>query len=836
MPATFVGVRHHSPACARLVADTIRALRPAHVLVEGPADMNDRLDEVLLDHDLPVAIFTSYRDETRQHASWSPLCAHSPEWVALTEGRAAGAEVRFIDLPAWHPAFATRANRYSDAERRHRDAVERLCATYAVDNIDTLWDHLFELDEWPPSALADALAAYFDLVRGDTETTGEDDAREAHMAAWVRAAVADAGDRPVVVVTGGFHRPALARLTGASPAGSRQDAGDSPGAGASAAGTDADGAEDAGPEGADPKSTAGADPESAEGAGSAGPAAGWPAVPAFPDGAVGGSYLVPFSFRRLDAFTGYQSGMPSPRYYQRLWEDGPEAAADEIVVAVVDRLRARRQPVSTADLVGARTLALGLARIRGHPAPGRADVLDGLVGALVTDALDRPLPWTGRGQLAVGTDPVVVEMVAALTGDVVGRLHPDTPRPPLVDAVEAELERHGLPEAGVVDLDLTGGADLARSRVLHRLAALGIPGYDRGRSGPGPGAPPQLTEQWALSRTDGWLPALIEAGSYGATLESAAAAALGDRLDAGGADPDVLAGVLFDAMLCGLDDLSSDVTARAATLVGTVTELAGLGTLLATALGLWRHDRLFGVAHSDALGTVVDAAVLRALWLVEAIRGGPAPADDGRLRALVAVRDALLHASEVLTTPVDAATGVFERGAAGDRPPDLQGASVGLVWAVTEISPELAPDSVAGATGSGARTDRIEAAVRGSARVEVLGDFLTGLFALAREQVLAGAEPGVLGILDEVVGRFGDDEFLVALPSLRLAFSWFPPRERHLIAERLLDRRGLRGSARSLLRLGADPATVAEARAVEARVDRLLADEALLRREGAGDG
>ncbi len=831
MPATFVGVRHHSPACARLVAHTIRSLRPVHVLVEGPADMNDRLDEVLLAHDLPVAIFTSYRDETRHHASWSPLCAHSPEWVALTEGRAAGAEVRFIDLPAWHPAFATRANRYSDAERRHHDAVERLCATYAVDNIDTLWDHLFELDEWPPPALADALAAYFDLVRGDTETTDEDDAREAHMAAWVRAAVADAGDRQVVVVTGGFHRPALLRqLASAAAAGARQDAGDSPGAGGSAADTDAEGAEGADPAGTGP-----------EGAGAAGPAAGWPTdgwptVPAFPDGAVGGSYLVPFSFRRLDAFTGYQSGMPSPRYYQRLWEDGPEAAADEIVVAVVDRLRARRQPVSTADLVGARTLALGLARIRGHPAPGRVDVLDGLVSALVTDALDRPLPWTGRGQLAVGTDPVVVEMVAALTGDVVGRLHPDTPLPPLVDAVEAELERHGLPEAGVVDLDLTDGADLARSRVLHRLAALGIPGYDRGRSGPAPGAPPQLTEQWVLSRTDGWLPALIEAGSYGATLESAAAAALGDRLDAGGADPDVLAGVLFDAMLCGLDDLSSEVTARAATLVGTVTELPGLGALLATALGLWRHDRLFGVDHSDALGTVVDAAVLRALWLVEAIRGGPAPADDGRLRALVAVRDALLHASEVLTTPVDAATAVFERGATGDRPPDLQGGSVGLVWALTEIPPELAPDSVAGATGSGARTDRVEAAVRGSARVEVLGDFLTGLFALAREQVLAGAEPGVLGILDEVVGRFGDDEFLVALPSLRLAFSWFPPRERHLIAERLLDRRGLRGSARSLLRLGADPAAVAEARAVEARVDRLLAAEALLWREGAGHG
>src|SRR5204862_1331469 len=138
---------------------------------------------------LPVAIFTSYRDEKRQHASWTPLCGHSPEWIALTEGRAVGAEVRFIDLPAWHPAFATRTNRYSDADHRHTDVIERLCAVYAVDNVDTLWDHLFELDG--DDALAEQLVAYFDVLRGDAGASDEDTAREAYMAEWVGAAVAD---------------------------------------------------------------------------------------------------------------------------------------------------------------------------------------------------------------------------------------------------------------------------------------------------------------------------------------------------------------------------------------------------------------------------------------------------------------------------------------------------------------------------------------------------------------------------------------------------------------------------------------------------------------------
>lgn len=124
--AVFLGVRHHSPACARLVARAIATLRPAYVLVEGPADMNGRLDELLLEHRLPVAVFSHYRDKSRVATSCAPLCDYSPEWNAPREGRAAGAQVRFIDLPAWHPAFTERAegaaNRYADAppdRRRH---------------------------------------------------------------------------------------------------------------------------------------------------------------------------------------------------------------------------------------------------------------------------------------------------------------------------------------------------------------------------------------------------------------------------------------------------------------------------------------------------------------------------------------------------------------------------------------------------------------------------------------------------------------------------------------------------------------------------------------------
>lgn len=743
MTLTFLGVRHHSPACARLVADTIHSVRPAYVLVEGPAEMNHRMDELLLGHELPIAVYTSYRDPERRHGSWAPLCDYSPEWAALTAGRDVGSELRFIDLPAWHPALAEVRNRYADAEARYNEVTGRLCRTFAVDNVDALWDHLFEIE--PAGGLAERLAAYFDLVRGDTRTGADDMAREAYMARWVRAAVADAGDRPVVVVTGGFHRPALIRL---AEQGDRS----------------------------------------------------WPEVPQPPVGAAVGSYLVPYSFRRLDAFDGYQSGMPSPGYYQHLWESGPADAARGLTEAVTTRLRARRQPVSTADLIAARATADGIALMRGHPHPARVDVLDGLASALVSEAIEVPLPWSARGPLQAGHHPVIVEMIAALSGDRAGRLHPSTPLPPLVHAVLAVL---GGP--GEERLDLGEEAGRERSRLLHRLRVLRIPGVVR-TSGPRPAGGTELVERWVLTDSDDRLPALIEAGGHGVDPQEAAAAALAERIT--GADLDELAEVLFDAALCGIGELAGQVLDDLARAVGAAADLGSLGRTLTIALAMWRHDDLFRTSGSTTLGTVIGAVTRRVLWLAEGVRGGPAPADLQRINAMTAVRDALRHAGPSLGLDMPAALGVADRLAAcQEAPPDLRGASLGLGWSLRGT-----------AAADPAR------AVRGAFVPASAGDWLAGLFALAREEVLHTA--GMLELLDELVGGMTDDDFLVALPALRQAFGYFPPRERHLIATRLVERRAGGASGWDLMRLDVAPELVAAGRALDERV------EAALRREG----
>jgi hypothetical protein len=362
-----------------------------------------------------------------------------------------------------------------------------------VDDVDTLWDHLFEgpvgargdaasLDE-----LAARLEVYFERLRGEEPGGPRDAPREELMsrfAAWAqleaRARTPERAD--VVLVCGGFHAPFVTRRTAQILAAYE------------------------------------AEPE---------PMA-MPTIAAPHESARFGSYLVPYTYRRLDAFAGYDAGMPSPGFYELVWERGAEHAAERLVELAVERLRKKKQLVSTADLIAARTLAEALRAMRGHAALLRTDILDALASALVKDGLEAPLPWARRGPMAPRTDPLLVEIVGALSGEREGKLDPRTPRPPLVFDVEAELTRHELSptaEPRTVKLSLRDEAGRARSRVLHRLTVLSIPGFVR-TAGPQWATDPVLDEVWTITRSNEQHPALIEASIWGATLEAAALARL----------------------------------------------------------------------------------------------------------------------------------------------------------------------------------------------------------------------------------------------------------------------------------------------------------------------
>ena len=106
-----IGIRHHSPACARIVAETIERLQPTHVLIEGPADFTDRIDELRLDHKLPIALYSHVRRGAHTRVTWAAFTDWSPEWIALRSASKVSAEVRLIDLSRLAPRFRRAAGR-----------------------------------------------------------------------------------------------------------------------------------------------------------------------------------------------------------------------------------------------------------------------------------------------------------------------------------------------------------------------------------------------------------------------------------------------------------------------------------------------------------------------------------------------------------------------------------------------------------------------------------------------------------------------------------------------------------------------------------------------------
>ncbi len=178
----IVGIRHHSPACARLVKSLIESQRPRYVLIEGPADFNDRVDELFLAHQLPVAIYSycQYQDGAAPgRGAWTPFAEFSPEWQALQAARRIQTQTYFIDLPCW-----AQSEEEDDSPDTQDESQALLLRATRMDNSDTLWDHLFE-DESQQTALPSALAHYFAQLRGDASGDALNRQREAFMARWI---------------------------------------------------------------------------------------------------------------------------------------------------------------------------------------------------------------------------------------------------------------------------------------------------------------------------------------------------------------------------------------------------------------------------------------------------------------------------------------------------------------------------------------------------------------------------------------------------------------------------------------------------------------------------
>lgn len=778
---TYFPIRHHSPACAAHLRRWIAAHRPASILVEGPASFTAKID-LLTDERCvcPVALYTNFIDKRgrllalsdsdaapadlvgpARFAAYYPFCDYSPELVALRAGRAIEARLRFIDLEYAEmildrhaaPGSAKDGVRVdslaADPHLRHSEYVGALARRLGCRDFNEAWDHLFEAgaDSLPTDAFIERVATYCAMARLDyTPAALAADgttAREACMAASIRDEITrnetEGRAGPVLVVTGGFHTVALPDLV--------------------AQGTER------------PKPLTLSDDEA-------------------------GAWLMRYSFDQLDALAGYASGMPSPAFYDRLWqaaagvEDAPaeaaarrDRAAADAIVEIGRLTRERRLPatITTPDAIAAVQMARQLAVLRGHPWPLREDVLDGMRCCFV------------KGEMGAEGQVLLQLVHDVLAGHRVGNLPPGAGVPPIVEDFHREARRLRLPVDQVERRELT--LDLYRdvrdrhiSRLLHRLDLLGAPfanflggpDFTQGRN------LELMQERWETRWSPATDSALLEASVFGPTIEEAAANKLRQqiaKLQDEGQGRSTAAAVELLVRACRLG-----LHAQAASLVPLIdVQIAEDPSFPSVVAGLSQLDLLSHAREPleadglTALPRLLVAAYQRACRLLGDVAVCPDEMVEPVMGSLRTLREVLAGAGSADAIDPD----LFHQGlrlvidhAPNKAQAPVVGAAAGILYGEGVLDAEGLIRVTAGYLGGAVSEPRRSCGV------------LRGLLATAREVAWQVAE--ILRALDVQFQSWDETTFLEALPELRLAFTGLTPREVARVADSVA---GLHGEA-----------------------------------------
>ena len=216
---------------------------------------------------------------------------------------------------------------------------------------------------------------------------------------------------------------------------------------------------------------------------------------------------VPWTYGRLSYASGYGAGVRSPGWYDHLfWCAGQPVERWLARAAAV--LRDEGVAASPAHVIESVRLAGALAALRGRPLAGLEEVTEAALSVLCE-----------------GSDLLAALIQRKLVvGERLGAVPPATPMMPLQRDLQDQQRHLRLPPAAEprdYDLDLRKPNDLARSRLLYRLALLEVAwGVPRQGRTPNIGT---FREGWQLT----WRPeldlALIEASMWGSTVEAAAA-------------------------------------------------------------------------------------------------------------------------------------------------------------------------------------------------------------------------------------------------------------------------------------------------------------------------
>lgn len=789
---TLLPVRHHSPACAWHVHKMIQLLKPSLILIEGPNNANS-LIPVMVNEDTraPFAIYYSYHDKAQRlsekaahYKCYYPFLDYSPELVALRTAKETGVPALFIDLSYADILMASKdgqgmrseqeKNNYSDDYLLSRNQFwERLCEQTNLRSFDEFWEKYFELNGLAESSdlWFSHLLDYCKMVRENTPLEvleGEGSlAREAYMAQQIAKAAHEYGPQAkILVVTGGFHTPAIQKLLEEYVSNKENM----------------------------PKTVEQIATDNQ------------------------GVYLLPYSMEATDALNGYASGMPYPGFYQKVWEEleknneiesklpsrtdcrvagrmaihtmevedfhsklpsrtdchmaihtmeVEDFVYEEAVLAMLAQtghdLRKKDEQLSVYDEICALTMARGLAALRGKIQPGAYELLDAALSSLV------------KGEYSLATELPIRLLQERMTGNAKGKLCHKADVPPIFQDFEQQCALLRIKPDSTLETEITLSVFSNKkhrqiSMFFNRLLFLKAPFAQRIK---GPNLQLKkdrnlIREVWRYKWSVEVAAALIDVSVYGSTIQEAAQILVKKELEkVNNARNSVW--LLTRVFEMGLVDRIVPVYEQVEETILEDTDFYSLADALESLLML---EELRGLYQSELeFGQLVLLTIRKLVVLLPSMT-------QVKEESVTSCMQALKLIYQVTGKKNNDA---FEQ----EREPFFDALSV--MQADPQIHPGLDGCIHGILYGSGRqKSSVVEQACKGymkgtKEQMMKTAAFFRGLFYTARDFVFVQKQ--FLQALDTFFAEVDKEEFMELLPELRMAFAYFTPMEIDQIAQ-----------------------------------------------------
>ncbi|WP_195469121.1 DUF5682 family protein [Clostridium sp. D43t1_170807_H7] len=733
----FFPVRHHSPACSYHLKNVINKYNPEIILIEGIIDGN-KIKEFLCDEEskAPFAIYYSYydskgyiSDEKKRYKCYYPFLNYSPELVALREGKKRNIETEFIDLP------------YSEILIKCEEG-KGLLKEQDKNNYND--DYLLEENKYIERLCEkQGCRSFNELWEKLFEIEGINISTEKFVMNMLsycylsrinttREALIEDGciEREIFMASKiqehSEKKKRILVVTG---------------------GFHTYGIISLLDQKLKPK------------------------IHKFNKGD-SNVYVMPYSMEACSMLNGYASGMPYPCFYETVWKGIEDKETNYYEKAVINSIvktgKAARKAdigISTFDEICAFNMCKGLAQLRGKNQCGVYELVDSIISSFI------------KGELNISTESPLKILTKEITGKEIGVLCKDTEVPPIVTDFRNLSEKYKLKIGYTAEQELvlqifSSQRHREISCFFHRMNYLET-GFSKVVKGPNLLLKKNLNlvrESWKYKWSVSVDSTLIDKSVYGGTIKEAVITLIKKDIKENAKNSQDISRILVEAFEMGVSKIFEYSFSALKEAISNDGSFYSLVECLRNLNCIYSMKELYNIPSMDEVKNIIFSCYSKISILIPDLHH---ESEDNSQKTIEALKNIF---NIVLSRQFKLDDNLFKEAIYSllnykECNEGIEGAALGILFGLNDINEKRICDA-------------IEGYILGTKDMVLkVPTFLIGLFATAKDLVFIDFT--ILKSIDKLVNEVSDDEFIKVIPNLRLAFSYFTPREIDEIGEKV---------------------------------------------------